>query len=292
MKKIVYIPILLLLLAGLRSGFYFKGAVLDFYNNAAKNLEHIQQGDFGIIVSMATKNIFTPPPLNIGGQENNAVFVKANIIAQTNIQRFNNGNFPPLMENAKLSAAARAKAEDMFKNQYFEHISPSGVDPGTLVKSFGYEYIVSGENLILGNFADEKELVQAWMDSPGHRANILHNRFTEIGVAVVKGIYQGRSAWISVQEFGLPLSVCPEPPVSAKQKIENNKITLTELEAQINTKRQEINNTNPRSSQYNAKVDEYNNLVAQYNQLANSTKDLIVNYNSQINAFNECVVGN
>ena len=82
------------------------------------------------------------------------------------------------------------------------------------------------------------------------------------------------------------------PAEGAIVKIENNKITLTELEAQINTKRQEINNTNPRSSQYNAKVDEYNNLVAQYNQLANSTKDLIVNYNSQINAFNECVVGN
>src|SRR3989344_3216924 len=109
-----------------------------------------------------------------------------------------------------------------------------------------------GENLILGNFLSEKEAVQHWMDSPGHRANILNNRFTEIGVAFIKGQYQGDTVWIGVQE---------------------------------------IENTNSKSSRYNVLVDEYNALVASYNPLNQETKNLIFQYNSQVNNFNQCVAG-
>ncbi|OGZ63332.1 MAG: hypothetical protein A3C58_02955 [Candidatus Staskawiczbacteria bacterium RIFCSPHIGHO2_02_FULL_34_10] len=283
--------ILILVLVFLATGFYFKNNILSLYNNTVKNLPTFNKTDLGNVVNEIKKEIFSPPPLNIGGQRNEAVLIKSKIIAETNIQRYNNGNLPPLIENTKLYLAAKAKADDMFKKQYFEHISPSGVDPGTLVKSFSYDYIVSGENLILGNFEDEKDVVGHWMASPGHRANILNNRFVEIGVAVVKGIYEGQTVWIGVQEFGLPLSSCPEQDINLKNQIGENKNILDQLSLQIDAKKNEIENTNQKSSKYNFLVNEYNQLIAKYNPLNDQTKNLILQYNNQVNNFNNCVVG-
>ena len=282
---------LLLLLAAIELGFFFKDDILKIYNNTAKNLQYFQKNDLGDIINEVKREIFTPPPLNIGGKANNVVLTKDKIIAATNIQRYDNGLLPPLIENAKLTAAAKAKAEDMFAKQYFEHVSPSGLDPGTLVKNFGYDYIVTGENLILGNFSCEQEVVQLWMNSPGHRANILNSRFTEIGVAIVKGTYKGQTAWIGVQEFGLPLSACAQPTSSLKNQIAVNKNRLDILAAQIEAKKAEIDNTNPHSPEYNRLVDEHNELVAEYNPLNEKTRNLIVQYNGEVSRFNQCVAG-
>ncbi len=287
-RIILWVFILLVLAAG---GFYLKGDILKIYNDFGKNLKKLEKTDLGDIVTEFKREVLAPAPLNVGGKETQTVLVKSKVIAETNIQRYNNGLLPPLVENTKLSQAALAKANDMFKNQYFEHISPSGIDPGTLVKNYGYDYIVTGENLILGNFKDEREVVQHWMDSPGHRANILNDRFTEIGVAIVKGKYNGKTVWIGVQEFGLPLSVCQQPELALKNQIDYNKNRLDNLIIQIDAKRIEIESTNPRSPKYNQLVDEYNQLVAQYNPLVQETKNLILQYNNQINIFNQCVTG-
>ncbi len=289
-KNRILVWLLIIIILG-GAGFLFKDNILKVFNNAAKNLVAFQKTDLGNIIEEVKKEIFAPTPLNIGGRENNVVLTKTKIIAETNIQRYDNGQLPPLIENTKLDAAAKAKAQDMFNKQYFEHVSPSGIDPGMLVKSYGYDYVVSGENLILGNFSSEKEVVQDWMNSPGHRANILNKRFVDIGVAIIKGTYKGETVWIGVQEFGLPLSSCRQPSISLKNQIEANKNQLDQLSAQIDAKRQEINNTNPRSAEYNELVDEYNNLVAQYNSLNQETKNLILQYNNQVNIFNQCVAG-
>jgi uncharacterized protein YkwD len=270
---------------------HYKDDIFILYQNAGQRFLQFEKTNLGNTINEITKEVFAPSPLTIGGQSNNVVLTKAKIIAWTNIQRHNNASLPPLTENSLLDLAAKAKAEDMFKKQYFEHVSPAGIDPGQLVKSFGYDYIVSGENLILGNFKDEAEVVQKWMDSPGHRANVLHNRFVNIGVAIIKGEYQGHTVWIGVQEFGLPLSACSEPPIALKSQIDNNKLQLDQLSLQIEAKRQEIDNTNSRSSKYNELIDQYNNLVAQYNQLAQETKNIIGQFNSQVSSFNNCVEG-
>ncbi len=275
-------------------GFYFRNNISNIYNNAPKNLQNLQKTDLVNIVNKVEnmqKRIFNPAPLNIGGKENQVVLTKAKIIAQTNIQRYNNGLLPPLIENLKLNDAAKAKVEDMFAKGYFEHISPSGVGPGDLAKIYGYDYIVSGENLILGNFKSEQEVVQLWMDSPGHRANILNNRYTEIGVAIIKGKYKGDTVWIGVQEFGLPLSACSQADTNLKNQIDFNENRLDQLSVQMDAKKEEINNTDKRSSEYNILVDEYNQLVNEYNLLNQETKNIIVQYNNQINIFNQCVVG-
>jgi len=294
MGKIKIILIFILVAAAFTAGVYFRDDALRLYNDLGKKIQEFKATDIGNIISKVGQQILAPSPLNIGGSENQVVLVKSKIIEQTNFQRALNQSEPlkPLKENALLDAAALAKANDMFKNQYFEHTSPAGVDPGKLVQSFGYDYIVEGENLILGNFSSEKEVVQDWMNSPGHRANILNNRYTEIGVAIIKGTYKGETAWIGVQEFGLPLSSCTSPSDNLKNQIDTNKAQLDLVSVQISEKRSQIDSVNPRSAAYGQMADDYNQLVAQYNALAEATKSLIAQYNNQVNIFNACVQEN
>ncbi len=107
----------------------------------------------------------------------------------------------PLKSNQKLEEAAKLKAQDMFKNQYFEHISPSGSTPWQFIKQSGYNYTVAGENLAI-DFTDLNATHNAWLMSPAHRANILDKRFQEIGIASISGQFQGRQTIITVEMFG------------------------------------------------------------------------------------------
>jgi hypothetical protein len=289
MKKIF---IVFLIVVGFFAGAYFKDDAVKLYSDFTNQVKSFQKTDIGSVVSEIGKQIMAPTPLNIGGVESNIILVKSKIILETNLQRQENGNLPPLKENNLLDQAAVAKANDMFAKQYFEHVSPSGVDPGKLVTNYGYNYIVAGENLILGNFSSEEDVVQKWMDSPGHRENILNNRYTEIGVAIIKGTYQGQTVWISVQEFGLPLSTCSQPDSNLKNKIDIDKTKLDFMSAQIDEGRKQIDATDSHSPAYSQMVADYNKLVEQYNLLAEQTKTEVINYNNEVNTFNACVSGN
>ena len=293
-----------LILLAVSSLFYFENGIFkDIYNETIKNFKNFvarpskiiseisDKADIGDIISGIKKEILMSTPLDIGGAENQAVLTRAKIISETNIQRYNNGLLVPLIENPKLNIAAESKARDMFDKQYFEHVSPSGDGPDKVVQNANYDYVIIGENLILGNFKDEKELVQLWMDSPGHRANILNIRFSEIGVAILKGSYKDKTVWIGVQEFGLPASVCSQPDNQIKNYIESNKITLDQLSAKIDAKKEEIDNTNPKLSQYNVLVEEYNKLAEEYNSINQEIKKLIIQYNGQVDIFNRCITG-
>lgn len=103
--------------------------------------------------------------------------------------------------NEQLVSASSMKADDMFKNQYWAHISPSGKDPWSFIISAGYNYLFAGENLAR-DFGDSKSVVEAWMKSPSHRDNLLNPRYQEIGFAVVNGKYAGYETTLVVQMFG------------------------------------------------------------------------------------------
>lgn len=285
------IVIFILIILAFGAGIYFRDDAIKFYKDLGRQVQDFQKTDIGQTISQVGKEIFSPSPLNIGGPSNNVVLIQSKIISETNLQRMQNANLPALKESSKLDAAAAAKANDILLNQYFEHVSPAGIDPGKLVQSHGYEYIVAGENLILGNFLSEKEVVQNWMDSPGHRANILNNRYTEIGVAIVKGTYKGETVWVGVQEFGLPLATCNQPDKNLKDQIELEKTQLDVLALQIDDSKNLIDNTNPNSPAYSQMIDDYNQTVAQYNLLAEQTKVDIAKFNDQVNTFNTCVTG-
>ena len=116
-----------------------------------------------------------------------------------------------LTVNSKLTQAAQQKGQDMLANQYFAHISPSGVTPWFWMKKSGYSYSVAGENLAI-DFVDAEDVVTAWLNSPTHKANMLSKDYTETGVAVVSGSFQGGTSIVVVHMFGLPQgSSAPAP---------------------------------------------------------------------------------
>ena len=192
--------------------------------------------------------------------------------------------------NPKLNVAAQAKLDDLFAQQYFEHVSPQGVAPADVITDAGYRYIVVGENLALGNFKDDVTLVQAWMDSPGHRANILHSRFQEIGVAVRKGTYEGKSVWIAVQEFGTPISACPGPSDALKDTIDADREQITLWQAELERLKTKMETSRYESVEaYNMDAQRYNELAAKTNALIDQTRTHVEEYNRQVNMFNQCV---
>ncbi|MBA9041667.1 putative YkwD family protein [Bacillus aryabhattai] len=92
----------------------------------------------------------------------------------------------PLTLNKKLSDVARTKSKDMMDKGYFDHNSPTYGSPFDMMKQFGIEYTTAGENIAKGQQSPE-DVMNAWMNSEGHRKNILNPDFTEIGVGYVKG---------------------------------------------------------------------------------------------------------
>ena len=112
-----------------------------------------------------------------------------------NKQRTQNG-LSPLKENIELQRVARIKAQDMVNNNYFSHTSPTYGSPFDMLKSFKISYNTAGEN-IAGN-SSNSSAVTAWMNSPGHRANILNSSFNQTGIGVVTGSKYGK---IYVQMF-------------------------------------------------------------------------------------------
>jgi uncharacterized protein YkwD len=110
---------------------------------------------------------------------------------------------PRFLLNQTLVASAQSKASDMASKGYFSHNSPDGKTPWYWFDQTGYHFLNAGENLAV-NFTDSFDVDRAWMNSPTHRANILKAEFSEIGIALSTGYYQGRLTTFVVEHFGRP----------------------------------------------------------------------------------------
>lgn len=145
--------------------------------------------------TVTNKNTSTPPTNNQAAKEttkqptaptsksNSVSAFEEKVVELTNAERAKNG-LAPLKMHAPLMAVAKAKSEDMAKNNYFSHTSPTYGSPFDQMKAAGISYRAAGENIAQGQRTPE-EVVQAWMNSSGHRANILNANFTHIGVGYV-----------------------------------------------------------------------------------------------------------
>ncbi|MCL5008959.1 MAG: CAP domain-containing protein [Patescibacteria group bacterium] len=155
-------------------------------------------------VLLVCVKLFTVAALSLGPAlpAFSADLTPANIISLTNASRQTFG-LKALAENGKLDAAAQAKAADMLQNQYFAHTSPQGKTPWNFIHAADYGYLVAGENLAV-NFTNAESVEQAWMNSPSHKANLLNKNYTEIGIGIAQGLFQGRQATFVVQMFGDP----------------------------------------------------------------------------------------
>ena len=121
---------------------------------------------------------------------------------------------PMLAENSTLAAAAEAKVKDMIAKQYFSHASPDGRTPWDFFRAQNYTYTAAGENLAI-DFISAREAHEALMASPAHRANILSGLYTEMGVAIAKGVFEGRETVFIAEYFGKPKPVAVSNPFPA-----------------------------------------------------------------------------
>lgn len=125
------------------------------------------------------------------------------LISRTNQERTNQG-LPPLHYNDKLASAACNKGQDMFTYNYWAHYRPGdGTAPWYFIKQSGYEYEYAGENLAQG-FLFSDSVVDGWMNSPTHRANILRPEYDDVGFCVMNGVLQNEETTLVVQMFGKP----------------------------------------------------------------------------------------
>lgn len=214
----------------------------------------------------------------------------AQILSLTNIERVEIG-LTSLVGNRKLDTIAEERVMDMFNKSYFEHVSPTGDSASLVAERNGYKYIVIGENIALGNFDNTQALITAWMNSEGHRKNILHSAYTEIGIYAKEGTYKGQKVWISAQIFGKPLSSCVEPSVKTKEKIQSIQSSLSDMKKRADNITIEFKNINSSENPnfYNAKLAEHNILVSMINSSIKELNSLASEYNAVVRVFNECV---
>lgn len=126
--------------------------------------------------------------------------LESEVVRLVNAERAKRG-LSALKENWELSRIARYKSADMANKNYFSHTSPTYGSPFRMMESFGIRYSSAGENIAMGQRTPQ-EVMNAWMNSPGHRANILSPSYTQIGVGLAKN-KSGRAYW--TQMFIKPL---------------------------------------------------------------------------------------
>ena len=127
--------------------------------------------------------IYPGQVLNIPKIDNTVSSFEREVVRLVNEERVKNG-LKPLTENWELSRVARYKSQDMVDNRYFSHTSPTYGTPFQMIKAFGLIYRTAGENIAYGQRTPQT-VVNAWMNSSGHRSNILNSSYTQIGVGYV-----------------------------------------------------------------------------------------------------------
>ena len=126
-----------------------------------------------------------------------------NVTALMNAWRAEAG-MGPLRLDGKLTKAAESRMQDMIDGEWWSHESPEGTSPFVWVTAHSYNYVAVAENLAAG-FETARLLVESWLESPGHRANILNPMYADCGIAIIEGRTDRRSSGKSIVVlFGRP----------------------------------------------------------------------------------------
>lgn len=235
------------------------------------------------------------------------------VVTLTNRERTSHG-LTNLIEDPFLQSIAEERARDMLEKDYFDHISPTGERASDLAQRKGYRYRIIAENLASGDFLTNQKLVDGWMQSPGHRKNILSPEIKDIGVSVMKGLLHGNETWVAVQIFGLKSpavseKLCRLPSVRLMNEIEVKKAELTGLNERLDRLRKELDSekTNIELEQMLAKKDsrknhdlnvnikKYNEKSRWHNEVLTEIKakegvlnSMIEEYNRTLQSYKDC----
>jgi hypothetical protein len=169
-----------------------------------------------LVVFQGIINIIPKIGPNILGYASNISI--QDVVRLTNQKRSEAG-LPALTYNQTLSDAAYTKGRDMIDKDYWAHVSPDGTQPWKFFTQFGYRYRYAGENLAR-DFSNAQSAVDAWMNSPTHKENILNPKYKEIGIGVVEGDLAGSDTTIIVQFFGATYADKVAQPLAQAAQVE------------------------------------------------------------------------
>lgn len=196
-------------------------------NYKAKTL-HVSSLSILMLLVMVSQILITIFSRSVPGVLGIAASITAQeLVDLTNSKRAESG-LPELEFNQLLAQAAQAKAADMIAKNYWAHTSPDGLTPWVWFKNIGYKYLYAGENLAR-DFSDSTGVVDAWMNSPSHRENILSNRYREMGIAVVHDNFQGQPTTLVVQMFGTQVSSVGQITEAAEAVLAEAKVSSLPL---------------------------------------------------------------
>ncbi len=146
-------------------------------------------------------------------------FFIQNVSAEMSTNNWSNTNFvkeinkertkkklSTLKENEELNRLAKLRLEDMIKNNYFAHESPTGNGIDELLLTSAYNYEWRGENLAYGEYENESDVTKSWMKSKWHKYNILYPNFKEVGTAYAVAEFKGGKYLVVAQVFGSQIS--------------------------------------------------------------------------------------
>ena len=244
------------------------------------------------------------------GQE---ILSKEAVVSLTNNVRTRNG-LGTLSENRLLDTVAEQRAKDMLEKQYFAHVSPTGEQASDLAQRTGYRYKIIAENIASGIFLTNQKIIDGWMQSPGHRKNILSPDVKEVGVSVMKGSLMGEDTWVSVQIFGLqslPVSEksCAFPSQQLLNEIEAKKAELKGLQERVTRLREELDSEkgsidldrmiaggdarrnydlNVKITAYNAKSNWHNQSLAEMKGKEVVLSSMVEEYNRMLQNYKDC----
>ncbi len=189
-----------------------------------------------IIVVVILLEVFTflIPTFNYINRTGGMATVISAVLANLTNEERQAQNLQILTVNPVLNKAAEMKATDMATKGYFAHTSPEGKTPWYWLEKVGYEYQYAGENLAI-NFSDSKDVTNAWMASPAHKANIIKGKYTEIGTGIATGIYKGKETIFVAQVYA-------SSPPEIFQQIESKEQETKKVEKVVGVEREESTN--------------------------------------------------
>lgn len=175
-----------------------------------RNVPHILKASplLGVLVVVLLLFVLVQKSVYLANKLNLTAAVLPSVLAELANQDRKDEGLASLAWSDTLAEAARQKGEDMLANQYFAHTSPAGLSPWYWLAAIKYNFVYAGENLAI-RFEDSEDVERAWWASPSHRANIVNEKFTEIGIAAVEGNFKGENTIIVVEYFGTPAVPIP-----------------------------------------------------------------------------------
>jgi hypothetical protein len=176
-----------------------EGVVMNIHSRISKTKKrYIKVLSLLVVVSALIQIVF--------GQSLYASRINAYEVSSLSNQQRASAGLSALAMNGQLSNAAYQKANHMIANNYWGHYAPDGTSPWYFISANGYDYSTAGENLAK-DFSTSAGVVTGWMNSPGHRANIMNGAFSEVGYAVVNGTLLGNSTTLVVALYAKPVIV-------------------------------------------------------------------------------------